>query len=170
MTIDCHSALDLLGQKYISAIFCYDAYVFPHTLNFSITCSQTKVLFISQHYKPFVWIFMLTFTYINQTLLKTLFSSCKSTAGMTVIPALPKTVCFADGFKARRAQRGGFLMIKNHNSKSSFSSPPCKPYFSKSIVISISRCLSRSVGVLPFLISVKSVLKSLRRGVCNAHL
>ena len=89
MTIDCHSALDLLGQKYISAIFCYDAYVFPHTLNFSITCSQTKVLFISQHYKPFVWIFMLTFTYINQTLLKTLFSSCKSTAGMTVIPALP---------------------------------------------------------------------------------
>jgi len=112
MTIDCHSAIDLLGQKYISAIFCYDAYVFPHTLNFSITCSQTKVLFISQHYKPFVWIFMLTFTYINQTLLKTLFSSCKSTAGMTVIPALPKTVCFADGFKARRAQRGGFLMIK----------------------------------------------------------
>lgn len=112
MTIDCHSALDLLGQKYISAIFCYDAYVFPHTLNFSITCSQTKVLFISQHYKPFVWIFMLTFTYINQTLLKTLFSSCKSTVGMTVIHALPKTVCFADGFKARRAQRGGFLMIK----------------------------------------------------------
>ena len=106
MTIDCHSALDLLGQKYISAIFCYDAYVFPHTLNFSITCSQTKVLFISQHYKPFVWIFMLTFTYINQTLLKTLFSSCKSTVGMTVIPALPKTVGLRPRFLASDRPKG----------------------------------------------------------------
>lgn len=114
MTIDCHSALDLLGQKYISAIFCYDAYVFPHTLNFSITCSQTKVLFISQHYKPFVWIFMLTFTYINQTLLKTLFSSCKGTVGMTVIPALPsKSAILWLGFSRKGRRTYIFQQFQN---------------------------------------------------------